>query len=189
MWPMRWSIRPCSRRDPVHKCVCHSVRGDSPCDHYPRCIRIWVPTALDFRYGTYPPPDIKQGTYPLSRPRPKRWQTARHYLSPMLLTSGDHHWTPVQTCSLEDLTPTQLVLTSSGTHLTEMPCCLFQVCVLDRSFGVHWGVTGCYVLESMRTCLHWGRGRFTTAIVFSLFPCTPTHFQRVNFLICSNFIT
>ena len=31
-----------------------------------------------------------------------------------LLTSGCHHWRPVQTCSLEDLPPP--VLTSSGGH-------------------------------------------------------------------------
>ena len=34
---------------------------------------------------------------------------------PLLVTSGKEDWTPVQTCSLEDLTgPPQLVLTSGG---------------------------------------------------------------------------
>ena len=35
---------------------------------------------------------------------------------PLLLTSGGHHWRPVQTCSLEDLTPppTQVLITSGG---------------------------------------------------------------------------
>ena len=31
---------------------------------------------------------------------------------PLLLTSGGHHWKPVQTCSLEDLPPP----TPSGDH-------------------------------------------------------------------------
>ena len=45
--------------------------------------------------------DIRPGHLPL------------HYLPPMVLTSGVHHWRPVQTFSLEALTP---ILTSSGGH-------------------------------------------------------------------------
>ena len=60
-----------------------------------------------------PPPDIRPGHLP---PPP---HIGHHTWAPtplsILLTSGGHHWRPVQTCSLEDLMP-QSALTSSGGH-------------------------------------------------------------------------
>ena len=37
--------------------------------------------------------------------------------TPSLVTSGDHHWRPVQTCSLEDIPPSpHTLLTPTGGH-------------------------------------------------------------------------
>ena len=59
---------------------------------------------------------------------PTRYQTwdhpssdTRHGTYPLLLTSGSHHWRPIQTCSLQDLTPPK-VLTSSGGHQNMYGC-------------------------------------------------------------------
>ena len=120
-------------------------------------------------------PDARHGNYPFPPPQQMSDSDSQPWLIPH---ATDILWSPVQTCSLEHLPPTPLILTSSGTHPTEMLCCLFQVCVLDRSFGVHWGVTGGYVLESMRTCLHSGGGKFTTAVLISLLPLTSPHVTR-----------
>ena len=158
MWPMRWSRRSCSRRGPVRMCLSVIL--------FERRGVLIKSDALGHRYGTYP---LRCQTWELPLPAPTTdVRLPAMTYPPLLLTSCDHHWTPVQTWSLEHVLPTLLVLTSSGTHPSEMLCCLFQVCVLDRSVGVHWGVTGGYVLESMRTCLHWGRGRFTTAVLVEL---------------------
>ena len=89
---------------------CHSVR----CNYYPWCIGTW---------DLSPPPisDMWPTTFPLGH---QKWKFSPPLL--LLLTSGDHHWRPVQTCSLEDLHP-QLVLTSGGQvgsmHPNEMHSC------------------------------------------------------------------
>ena len=44
------------------------------------------------------------------------WHQTWDLPPPLLLTSGGHHWRPVQTCSLEDLPLPQPVLKSSGGH-------------------------------------------------------------------------
>ena len=72
------------RKGNVFTVVCLSVhRGRwSPCHHYPWCICPHCTgslLALDpSRNGTWGPPGL-----------------------PQLVTSGDHHWRPVQTCSLD----------------------------------------------------------------------------------------
>ena len=56
-----------------------------------------------------PSPEIRAGDlHPI--PRHHAWGS-----NSLLLTSGGHHWRPVQNCSLEDV-PTLHVLTSSGGH-------------------------------------------------------------------------
>ena len=60
--------------------------GGSLCDHYPWCI--WP-------YYTGLPP-----------PNPALWTSKMAGPGPLLVTSGGHHWRPVQTCSLEDPPPT-----------------------------------------------------------------------------------
>ena len=67
-------------------CVCHSVQVEGRV-HYPWCI--WK-----YEYS----PGTRHGTYPPL----------------LLLTSGGHHWRPVQSCSLENLSRLPTVLTSSG---------------------------------------------------------------------------
>ena len=79
-----------------------------------------------------------------SYPQAPRYQTWNLHLplspdmgpTPLLLTSGGHHWRPVQTCLLENIA--QLVLTPSdnhrnmycwqavSTHPTGMPSCLLM---------------------------------------------------------------
>ena len=72
-------------------------RGSS-CDHCPWCVGTWYLPLLPIG----PSPDTRHGTY---------------NLAPLLLTSGGHHWRPVQTCSLENIPPPLIsVLTSSGGH-------------------------------------------------------------------------
>ena len=56
--------------------------------------------------------------------------------APLLVTSGDHHWRPIQTCSLQDPSPTGtdiwwllkhvLSVQVGGTHPTGMLSCLMM---------------------------------------------------------------
>ena len=65
--------------------------------------------------GYLPPPprDMEPGYLPPTC----AWDLGAYTPSPLLLTSGGHHWKPVQTWSLEDLPPPlPPVLTSSGGH-------------------------------------------------------------------------
>ena len=48
------------------------------------------------------PPSPRHGTW-LPTPSPWTWDLRTYTPSPLLLTSGGHHWRPVQTCSLKDL--------------------------------------------------------------------------------------
>ena len=157
MWPMRWSRRSCSRRGPVRKCLSVIL--------FERRGVLIKSDALGHRYGTYP---LRCQTWELPLPAP----TTDVRLPAM--TYPPCYWHLVTTTGhlskLDHLSAYSLPYWYW--HLVArtlvMLCCLFQVCVLDRSVGVHWGVTGGYVLESMRTCLHWGRGRFTTAVLVEL---------------------
>ena len=67
--------------------------GGFPCDHY----LWWIGThCTGFLELALPPVRIRHSTPPNFRhgiPRP---------LTPLLVTSGSHHWRPAQTCSLED---------------------------------------------------------------------------------------
>ena len=75
------------------------------------------PSPPDTRHGTYSSPKIPDmgstpPRIPDMGPTPSPWIPDMD-LPPQLLTSGGHHWRPVQTCSLED-SPPQLVLTFGG---------------------------------------------------------------------------
>ena len=59
--------------------------------------------------------------------------------STQLLTYGGHYWRPVQTCSLEDLPPPALVLTSSGGH--------------HNIYS--WQAVEYILLECCLVCFHW----------------------------------
>ena len=140
MWLMRWSRRSCSRRGPVRMCLSVIL--------FERRGVLIKSDALGHRYGTYP---LRCQTWELPLPAPQQMSDSEPWLIPLLLTSCDHHWTPVQTWSLEHVLPTLLVLTSSGTHPSEMLCCLFQVVFLTGAL-VFIGVS--LVAMFWKACVH-----------------------------------
>ena len=85
--------------------VCHSVQG---VHMWPLPMMHWDLTFPDTRHGgTYLP----------------------------LLTSGGHHWIPVQTCTLEDLSTPQPVLTSSCGHRKRTVRILLECCLFVRLYA------------------------------------------------------
>ena len=90
--------RSCGKVMFSHVSVCHSVQGDP----------MWPLPMMYWDMGTPPP-----------APRYQTWVVITGNMGPtsLLLTSGGHHWRPVQTCSLEDQPP----LHPSGTGLYWWP--------------------------------------------------------------------
>ena len=86
-------------------CVCLSVHGDSSCDHYPWCIG---------PHSTGPHETSDMGpTGP----------------GPLLVTSGGHHWRPVQACSLEN-TPGYWHLVAKSRMVGKRAVCILLECFL-----------------------------------------------------------
>ena len=85
-------------------------------------------------HDRYLPPPLKSdlGTYPL--PLPHLTEDLGTYPFPLLLTSGGHHWRPVQTCSLENL-PTpwywHLVVATETHTVGKQAVCILLECFLS----------------------------------------------------------
>ena len=79
--------------------------GGFPCDHYPWCL------GPHYTGSPWPWPWLK---YTFSAPLDIRPGTSCPSPTPLLLTSGGHHWRPVQTCSPEIPIPSGV--TSGGGH-------------------------------------------------------------------------
>ena len=95
--------------------VCHFIHRRSPCDHYSWCIRPHC-TGSPSRHGALP-------QLALVSPSPPDMGLGPQSLPHLLVTSGGHHWRPVQTCSLDLIvqappSPPPLLLTFGGHQST-----------------------------------------------------------------------